>query len=80
MKCADDFLKFSCKSILDNCAEDVKFVAKRIDQASIDRLQSVLSKPSVKITYKEAVEALKKVSLRLIILFVKMPLHVERGL
>ncbi|KAF8014688.1 hypothetical protein BT93_H0485 [Corymbia citriodora subsp. variegata] len=60
MECADNFFKFSCKWILDNCAEDMKFIAKRIDKASMDRLQSVLSKPFVKITYREAVEALKK--------------------
>ncbi|KAL3725051.1 hypothetical protein ACJRO7_030115 [Eucalyptus globulus] len=60
MKCAENFLKFSCKWIMDNCAEDFQFVAKRIDKACIDRLQSILSKPSVKITYREAVGALKK--------------------
>ncbi|PKI59169.1 hypothetical protein CRG98_020434 [Punica granatum] len=60
MDCADDFFKVLCKWALDNCIEDMKFVCKRIDKTSIDRLQSATSKPFAKITYTEAVEALKK--------------------
>ncbi|KAK4743917.1 hypothetical protein SAY87_010229 [Trapa incisa] len=61
MNCADDFFKFLCKWVLDNCVDDMRFVCKRIDKASIDRLSSAASKPLAKVTYTEAVETLKKV-------------------
>lgn len=67
MNCADDFFKFLCKWVLDNCTEDMKFICKRIDKTSIDRLRSVTSKPFAKITYAEAVEVLKKVAPRLLV-------------
>lgn len=61
MSCADDLFKFLCKWTLENCYEDMRFVAKRIDKASIDRLQLVISIAVERITYTEAVNSLKKV-------------------
>ncbi|OWM62751.1 hypothetical protein CDL15_Pgr020045 [Punica granatum] len=75
MDCADDFFKVLCKWALDNCIEDMKFVCKRIDKTSIDRLQSATSKPFAKITYTEAVEALKKVSPSTHLIRKKLMLH-----
>ncbi|CAA0836032.1 Asparagine--tRNA ligase- cytoplasmic 2 [Striga hermonthica] len=64
MDCAIDFLKFVCKWILDNCSEDLKFVAKRVDKLIVDRLQSIVTCPFEKISYTEAVNFLKQVSER----------------
>ncbi|KAH9770885.1 Asparagine--tRNA ligase cytoplasmic 2 [Citrus sinensis] len=62
MKCADDYFKFLCKWILEDCSKDLEFVSKRIDMTCIDRLQSVISSSFEKITYTEAVKALEKVT------------------
>ena len=61
MRCAEDFFKFLCKWILDNCSEDLKFVLKRIDKTCIGRLQSMISSTFEKISYTEAVDNLKQV-------------------
>ncbi|KAG6677814.1 hypothetical protein I3842_14G045900 [Carya illinoinensis] len=62
MSCADDFFKFLCKWVLDNCPEDMKFVSKRIDKTRIDRLQSMIYSKVEKITYTEVVDVLGKVA------------------
>lgn len=62
MECAIDFLKFICKWILENCTEDLKFVAKRVDKLVVDRLQLIATTPFEKISYTEAVEILNKVN------------------
>lgn len=61
MNCANDYFKFLCKWVLENCSEDMKFVSKRIDKTSIDRLESMISSSYEKISYMEAVDILKKV-------------------
>lgn len=61
MSCADDFFKFLCKWVLDNCPEDMIFVSKRIDKTCIDRLQSIVYSKVEKITYTEVVDVLGKV-------------------
>lgn len=60
--CADDCFRFLCKWVLDNCSEDMKFVSKRIDKTIINRLESLISSSSEKITYSEAVDTLRKVT------------------
>ncbi|KAE8037772.1 hypothetical protein FH972_010334 [Carpinus fangiana] len=62
MSCADDFFKFLCKWILDNCSDDIYFVSKRIDKTCIDRLQSLISSTVEKVSYNEVVDVLKKVT------------------
>ncbi|KAH6826958.1 hypothetical protein C2S53_013303 [Perilla frutescens var. hirtella] len=64
MACAVDFLKFVCRWILENCAEDLKFVAKRVDKLVVDRLQLIAAGPFEKISYTEAVEVLKQTTAR----------------
>lgn len=65
MDCGAEFLKFTCKWILDNCPEDLDFESKRIDKAAVARLHSVVSSSFEKITYAEAVEILKRVNVLL---------------
>ncbi|CAK9140875.1 unnamed protein product [Ilex paraguariensis] len=62
INCADDFLKFLCKCILENCSEDLSFISKRIDKTVVDCLQSVISSSFEKISYAEAVDILKRVT------------------
>ncbi|CAN4110550.1 unnamed protein product [Withania somnifera] len=62
MDCANDFLKFVCKRILEGCMEDLQFVLKRIDKAVMERLQFTLSSSFERISYAEAIEVLKSVA------------------
>ncbi|KAG5514857.1 hypothetical protein RHGRI_036040 [Rhododendron griersonianum] len=61
MNCADDFLKFVSKWVLENCSEDLKFLSKRVDPTIVDRLQLLTSSSFQRISYAEAVEVLKQV-------------------
>ncbi|OIW17646.1 hypothetical protein TanjilG_28996 [Lupinus angustifolius] len=61
MNCANDFLKYLCKRVLENCSEDLKFIAKRIDNACIDRLQQIVSVSPEMLSYNEAIDVLRKV-------------------
>ncbi|KAJ8634380.1 hypothetical protein MRB53_027716 [Persea americana] len=62
MNCVEDYVKFLCKWILENCSNDMKLLAKRIDKTSMDRLQSVASSTFERLTYTKAVELLKEVA------------------
>ncbi|XP_057862195.1 asparagine--tRNA ligase, cytoplasmic 1 [Cryptomeria japonica] len=62
MNCAEDYVKFLCQWLLDNCLDDMKFIADKIDKTAIDRLQKIVSAPFARITYTEAVQRLEKVT------------------
>ncbi|KAK2971399.1 hypothetical protein RJ640_025349 [Escallonia rubra] len=62
INCADDLLKFLFKWILDNCSEDLTFLAKRVDKTIVERLQLVAESSFENISYAQAVDALKKVT------------------
>ncbi|AES81830.2 cytoplasmic asparagine-tRNA ligase [Medicago truncatula] len=57
MKCAEAYVKFLCQWLLDNCLEDMEFMA---DKGCIDRLKMVASTPFIRLTYTEAVEILEE--------------------
>ncbi|KAG1330851.1 asparagine--tRNA ligase, cytoplasmic 2 [Cocos nucifera] len=61
INCVEDYLKFLCHSILENCSKDIKFMSKHMDKDCIDRLKSVGSSSFARITYAEALEILKQV-------------------
>ncbi|XAR60905.1 Asparagine--tRNA ligase [Bertholletia excelsa] len=56
MTCAEDFLKCISKRVEENCLEDLKFLAKRVDQSILSRLDSVASSAFLKISYAEVLE------------------------
>ncbi|KAE8699563.1 putative Receptor-like protein kinase-related family protein [Hibiscus syriacus] len=62
MKCAEDYFKFLCRWISDNCWEDMMFIWKRIDKTVVHRLEYMASSSYDKIPYREAVEILRKVT------------------
>ncbi|KAK9266609.1 hypothetical protein L1049_022902 [Liquidambar formosana] len=62
MNCAEAYVKFLCQWLLDECLDDMEFMAKNFDKTCIDRLRMVASTPFERITYTEAVELLKKVT------------------
>lgn len=71
MDLAEDFLKSCIKYALDNCADDLQFLASRLqqeeknkpeDQRSMDlieKLEFVLNNDFIRITYTEAIDILK---------------------
>ncbi|KAJ7961650.1 Asparagine-tRNA ligase [Quillaja saponaria] len=61
VNCASDYFKHLCKWVLENCSEDMRFVAKRIDSNCIDRLQLMTSSSFEKISYTEALNVLKQI-------------------
>ncbi|CAH9138710.1 unnamed protein product [Cuscuta epithymum] len=60
MNCADDLLKFICKSILENSTQNVKFLSKRVDKSITERLKFMTSCSLERISYSDAVKVLKQ--------------------
>ncbi|XP_008800991.2 asparagine--tRNA ligase, cytoplasmic 2-like [Phoenix dactylifera] len=62
MNCVENFLKFICHSVLENCSDDIQYMSKHIDKDCIDRLQSIGSSSFARITYTNALEVLNQVN------------------
>ncbi|KAB2634336.1 asparagine--tRNA ligase [Pyrus ussuriensis x Pyrus communis] len=62
INCAGDFLKSLCKWVVENCSEDMKFLSQRIDKTRTERLQSMVLSTFERVSYTEALDALKKVT------------------
>lgn len=41
MRCAEDYVRFCCKHLLEHSMEDLQFINKMIDSTAIARLQQV---------------------------------------
>jgi asparaginyl-tRNA synthetase len=59
MECAESYLKFCVRYVLDHCREDIQFFDKFVENGLIARLEHVASSPFAHITYTKAVEILK---------------------
>jgi len=57
---AETFLKSICKTVLDNCPDDMAFFAQRIDKEAINRLEKLVTSEFVHMDYGEAVSILEK--------------------
>lgn len=60
MTLAEAFIKRIVADALDRCAEDMAFFNERIDKGIVPRLEDVLKKPFLRVSYTEAVEILEK--------------------
>jgi asparaginyl-tRNA synthetase len=60
MQCAEDYVRYCCQYLLDNCQSDLEFVTKMIDPTALERLQQVAATPFKRVTYTEAIELLEK--------------------
>ena len=56
---AEDFLKYVFKAVLDECPEDMAFFAQRIEPTAVERLQTLIDAPFVRVDYIDAIEILK---------------------
>jgi len=60
MACAEDYVRYCCKFLLDNCRTDVEFINKMIDNTSLARLEQVANTPFKRCSYTDAIELLKQ--------------------
>jgi asparaginyl-tRNA synthetase len=60
MQCAEDYVRYCCRFLLENCGPDLEFINKMIDNTSLARLQQVASNPFKRCSYTEAIELLEK--------------------
>ncbi|CAH9098573.1 unnamed protein product [Cuscuta europaea] len=60
MKCAEAYVRFMCQWLLDNCMDDMEYIANYKDNGAIDRLRLVASSDFIRITYTEAIAILEE--------------------
>jgi asparaginyl-tRNA synthetase len=60
MDCAEAYLKYVVKYVLENCPEEMQFFNQHISKGLIDRLQNVINTPFERATYTYAVRILEK--------------------
>jgi len=60
MECAESYIKYILKYVLETCPEDMKFFEQYIEPGIIDRLQKVVETPFERSTYTYAVRVLQK--------------------
>lgn len=58
MECAQSYLKFCIRYVLDHCQEDLEFFDKFIAKGLIERLKHVTESPFVHLTYTQAIDIL----------------------
>ena len=57
---AERLLKYVFKTVLEQRADDMKFIAERVDKDAITRLEHFISSDFAKVDYTDAIEILKK--------------------
>lgn len=60
MDCAEGYLKYVLKDLLQNCPEDMEFFDKFVSEGLIERLQHIVHTPFERATYTYAVRILEK--------------------
>jgi asparaginyl-tRNA synthetase len=60
MECAESYIKFCIKAVLDECHEDLVFFQKYINEGLIERLEHIVKEPFERVTYTDAVSILEK--------------------
>ncbi len=60
MDLAEDFLKYCIRYALDNCRDDIEFLAEHYDKELVNRLESVINGDFVRLSYTEAIDILIK--------------------
>ncbi len=60
MDLAEEFIKYCIKWALDNCMDDLKFLAEMYDKELLERLQFVLENDFKRLTYTEGIKILEE--------------------
>lgn len=56
---AEDMLKYVCKAVLEERADDMAFFAERINNEAVSRLEKLISSDFVRMDYTDAIDILK---------------------
>lgn len=56
MQCAEDYVRFCCKYVLEHCMPDLQFINKMIDSTAIARLQQVCSPAAAVLIWAQQLE------------------------
>ncbi len=59
MELAEAFLKHLCRAALEQCPREMAFFRERVEPTVVERLESIVSTPFIRMTYTEAVERLQ---------------------
>ncbi|MCL1633734.1 asparagine--tRNA ligase [Luteimonas sp. SX5] len=59
-KLAEDFLKYLFRAVLTERADDLAFLAERVDKTAVSKLEAFINSPFERIDYTEAVALLQK--------------------
>ncbi len=57
---AEEFLKYLFRAVLDERADDLAFIAERVDKAAVSRLEAFIDVPFEQIDYTDAIDLLQK--------------------
>jgi asparaginyl-tRNA synthetase len=60
MELAEGFLKHLFRAVLDECEDDMKFFAERIEKSVIETLEHIVASPFAHLSYTEAVDILDR--------------------
>jgi asparaginyl-tRNA synthetase len=60
MDCAEAYLKYVMRYLLNHCSEDMAFFDQFVSQGLMGRLQQIVDRPFERLTYTEAIDILKK--------------------
>ena len=60
MDLAEEFIKYCVKYALDNCRDDIEFLAEHFDKGLIDRLNFVVENDFVRLPYTEGIKILEE--------------------
>ncbi len=57
---AEEFLKYIFKTLLEECPDDMKFFADRVDKNCVERVEKFITSSFERVNYTEAIAALEK--------------------
>lgn len=60
MDLAEEFIKYLVQWALDNCKDDLTFLNERIDKGLIERLESVVKKDFIRLSYTDGIKILEQ--------------------
>ncbi|CAA0328736.1 unnamed protein product [Arabidopsis thaliana] len=60
MNCAEAYVKYMCKWLMDKCGDDMELMDKNVDEGCTKRLNMVAKASFKRVTYTEAIERLEK--------------------
>lgn len=58
LQCAEEYVQFCCKAVLESCIDDMEFLGTMYDKTAIDRVKAVAETPFKRLPYTEAIEIL----------------------